>query len=100
VDEDMVGSLASVLSGVARFETKVLLLRTSTGGNYKISVRRPPHVDSSINLGGIIKELADQHDGNGGGHEAAAGCKIPTSKLKVFLRIFNKRLQNNNEDNG
>tara|TARA_B100001971_G_scaffold191460_1_gene194981 strand:- start:389 stop:1810 length:1422 start_codon:yes stop_codon:yes gene_type:complete len=99
VDEDMVGSLASVLSGVARFETKVLLVRTTTVGHYKISLRRPPQVDYSINLGIIVKELADQYGGNGGGHEAAAGCKIPTSQLKVFLRILNKRLQNNNENN-
>ena len=100
VDEDMVGSLASVLSGVAKFETKVLLVRTTTTGNYKISLRRPSQVDYSINLGIIVKELVDQFNGNGGGHEAAVGCKIPTSKLKVFLQILNKRLQNNIENNG
>jgi nanoRNase/pAp phosphatase (c-di-AMP/oligoRNAs hydrolase) len=54
----------------------------------------------SINLGVIVKELVDQFDGDGGGHEAAVGCKIPTSNLKVFLQILNKRIQNNIENNG
>tara|TARA_B100001971_G_scaffold77928_1_gene71795 strand:- start:18 stop:1439 length:1422 start_codon:yes stop_codon:yes gene_type:complete len=100
VDEEMLGSLASVLGGVARFEMKILLVRTTTGDHCKFSLRRPPQTDASINLGLIVKELADQYSGNGGGHEAAAGCKIPTSKLKVFLRTLNRRLQNNNENNG
>ncbi len=86
VDEEMLGSLASVLGGVARFEMKILLVRTTTGDHCKFSLRRPPQTDASINLGLIVKELADQYSGNGGGHEAAAGCKIPTSKLKQIKK--------------
>jgi len=100
VDEEMLGSLASVLSGIPRFELKILLVRTTTVGHYKFSLRRPPQAGVSINLGITVKEIADQYGGNGGGHEAAAGCKIPTARLKVFLRTLNKRLQNNNENNG
>ena len=100
VNEEMLGSLASVLSGIPRFELKILLVRTTTVGHYKFSLRRPPQAGVSINLGITVKEIADQYGGNGGGHEAAAGCKIPTARLKVFLRTLNKRLQNNNENNG
>ncbi len=93
VDEDLLGSLTSILSGVAKFETKVLLARTATAGHYKFSLRRPPGVDSSLNLGLIIQELSPVYGGAGGGHEAAAGCKIPMSQLKVFLKALDGRLQ-------
>lgn len=100
VDEDMLGSLTSILSGIARFETKVLLARTTTAGHYKLSLRRPPQSDSSINLSLILQELSSLHGGSGGGHEAAAGGKIPTSQLKAFLRALNKRLQKKDEGKG
>ncbi len=97
VDEDMLGSLTSILSGVARFETKVLLARTTTAGHYKFSLRCPPKVDCPINLGLLAQEVGGLHGGSGGGHEAAAGGKIPTSQLKAFLRVLNKRLQKKDE---
>jgi single-stranded-DNA-specific exonuclease len=97
VDEDMLGSLTSIISGIARFETKVLLSRTTTSGYYKLSLRRPPRSDSNINLGLLIHELCKVRGGSGGGHEAAAGGKIPTAQLKVFLRDLNRRLLKDNE---
>ena len=98
VDEDMLGSLTSVLSGVSRFETKILLARTTTDGHYKISLRRSPKTDTMINLGLIVQELANLYGGTGGGHEAAAECNIPISHLKNFLKDLTIRLQNKNEN--
>jgi RecJ-like exonuclease len=100
VDEDILGSLTSILSGVDRFETKTFLARTTSAGSYKISLRRPPKADSSINLGAIVHELSQIHGGTGGGHEAAAGSKIPTSKLKSYLSDLNKRLRPRDENSG
>jgi len=94
VDEDMLGSLTSILSGVARFEKKVLLARTTTAsGHYRLSLRRPPRADSNVNLGVLVQELCEANGGTGGGHEGAAGGKIPTANLKAFLRDLSKSLQ-------
>jgi RecJ-like exonuclease len=95
VDEDIVGALASILSGLLKFNTKVLLVRTAMNDHHKISVRRPSKI-KGVNLGLLIKELVELHGGTGGGHEAAAGCKIPSLKLKQFLTDLNKKLQMKN----
>ncbi len=97
VDEDILGSLASIMIGITRFEKKILLARTTIAGFYKLSLRRPPQVNSSINLGLIVQELCELHEGSGGGHEAAAGGKIPTSQLKEFLEALDKRMQRKDE---
>ena len=98
VDEDMLGSLTSVMSEITRFESKILLIRTTIIGNYKMSLRRSPKVNTKDKLGAIIHEVANLYDGTGGGHESAADCKIPTSQLKIFLKTLNKRLNSKNEN--
>jgi len=101
VDEDLLGSLTSILSGVAKFETKVFIARTiSETGDYKLSLRRPPLADQSVNLGLIVQEVSGKCGGSGGGHEAAAGAKVPASQLKMFLRLLDKRLQKRDEGEG
>lgn len=98
VDEDMLGSLTSVMSEITRFESKILLIRTTIIGNYKMSLRRSPKVNTKDELGAIIHEVANLYDGTGGGHESAADCKIPTSQIKIFLKTLNKRLNSKNEN--
>lgn len=98
VDEDMLGPLTSVFSEIARFNSKILLIRTTIVGNYKISLRRSPKVNMKDNLGIIVHELADLYGGTGGGHESAAYCKIPTSQLKIFLKTLDKRLNSKIEN--
>ena len=92
IDEDMLGSICSILSGVSRFEKKVFIARTSVQGYYKFSLRKPPHLESSVNLGLVAQEICSSYGGSGGGHETAAGCKIPTSHLKPFLKTLDNSL--------
>jgi len=92
IDEDMVGSICSILSGLSRFEKKIFLVRTSVQDHYKFSLRKPPHLESSVNLGLIVHEVCSSYGGSGGGHEAAAGCKILTSHLKAFLKTLDNSL--------
>jgi len=40
-----------------------------------------------------VQELCEANGGTGGGHEGAAGGKIPTANLKAFLRDLSKSLQ-------
>jgi len=98
VDEDIQGFLASILTGITKFENKVLLLRTTIIDYYIFSIRKSHKNNTSNNLGLIIHELADIYGGTGGGHEDSADCKIPSSQLKNFLLTLDKRLNNNIEN--
>jgi len=43
-------------------------------------------------LGKIVNILATDLGGSGGGHDKACGAVIPKSKIKTFLKEFNKKL--------
>lgn len=98
IDEDILGSLSSVLCGITKFEAKILLLRTTTIGHYIISIRKSHKVNTINNLGMIVKELADLYGGTSVGHGNTADCKIPTSHFKTFIKTLNERLNNKIEN--
>ncbi|VVB84829.1 DHHA1 domain protein [uncultured archaeon] len=49
---------------------------------YDLSIRRRDG-DSDLNL--ILRRVATEHDGTGGGHPFAGGARIPEKNLKPFL---------------
>ena len=93
VKEDMVGSLASVLTNVPNFEGKIVLVKTvNQDGQAKVSARKTDTYTYSVNLGLIMREAAIACDGQGGGHDAAAGAKITSSQFEKFLKIVGDKL--------
>ena len=60
-------------------------------GIYAVSVRGSK--DCKLHLGKIINTLATDLGGSGGGHDKACGAVIPKSKIKTFLKEFNKKLK-------
>jgi len=59
-------------------------------GIYAVSVRGSK--DCKLHLGKIVNTLATDLGGSGGGHDKACGAVIPKSKIKTFLKEFNKKL--------
>ena len=59
-------------------------------GIYAVSVRGSKNC--KLHLGRIINILATDLGGSGGGHNKACGAVIPKSKIKIFLKEFNKKL--------
>lgn len=93
VDEDMLGSLSSIVSSIPRFDGKVILLRTRTrDGEITFSARRTPSCSPHINLGAILGKASKLCNGVGGGHDVAAGARIPPDKLDDFLKMVDKDL--------
>ncbi|MFQ6011192.1 MAG: DHHA1 domain-containing protein [Nitrososphaerales archaeon] len=87
VDENMLGPLASILSGMDKFAKKVLIVRTSTEESVmKCSVRKGKGFDLNIELGPLFESISEQTGGSGGGHPAAAGARIPISRAEDFLQ--------------
>jgi RecJ-like exonuclease len=48
--------------------------------------------DSSLKLNRLAEKAAEHVDGSGGGHEGAAGAKIPFGRLEKFLEKLNKEI--------
>jgi len=84
--EDMLGAVSSLLSGSPSLSGRLLFVRTlAKDGTYKFSSRKCLGCTSQANLGLIMRHYAEELEGAGGGHSAAAGCRIPTAALEEFL---------------
>ncbi|MFL6345251.1 MAG: DHHA1 domain-containing protein, partial [Nitrososphaeraceae archaeon] len=59
------------------------LARDST---YKFSSRKCMGCRSESNLGLIMRHCSESAGGVGGGHVAAAGCRIPSVRLEYFMQ--------------
>ena len=86
LEEDMLGAVSSLLSGSPSLRGRLLFVRTLTkDGSYRFSSRKCLDCKSQANLGLIVRHCAQAFNGAGGGHLAAAGCRIPSSALDDFI---------------
>ncbi|MFB6115509.1 MAG: DHH family phosphoesterase, partial [Candidatus Nanohalobium sp.] len=49
-------------------------------------------VEDGFNLGEIIGEICEEVDGEGGGHNIAAGAKIPREEKDNFVESLEKKV--------
>lgn len=86
VAEDMLGAVSSLLSGSPTLAGRLVFVRSlAEDGTYKFSSRKSLGCESKANLGLVMRHCAEQARGTGGGHSAAAGCRIPSVELDSFL---------------
>jgi len=84
--EDMLGAVSSLLSGSPSLAGRLVFVRTlAKDGTYKFSSRKCLGCNSQANLGLIMRHCAEASKGTGGGHSAAAGCRIPSFVLEDFM---------------
>lgn len=87
LDEDMIGAVSSLLSGSPTFSGRLLFVRTLARDNtYKFSSRKCLGCKSELNLGLLMRHCSELVGGVGGGHVAAAGCRIPYTRLESFMQ--------------
>jgi single-stranded-DNA-specific exonuclease len=86
LEEAMLGAVSSLLSRSPSLRGRLLFVRTLTkDGTYKFSSRKCLDCKSQANLGMIMRQCSKALNGVGGGHSAAAGCRIPSSALEDFI---------------
>jgi single-stranded-DNA-specific exonuclease len=86
LEEAMLGAVSSLLSQSPSLRGRLLFVRTLTkDGIYKFSSRKCLDCKSQANLGMIMRQCSKALNGVGGGHSAAAGCRIPSSALEDFI---------------
>jgi single-stranded DNA-specific DHH superfamily exonuclease len=97
IPESIIGTISSILildraKGVDISKPIFGLAKRKDEEVYKVSGRAHEKiVNQGINLSEIIREACERSkiDSLGGGHPPAAGTKIPTEKLEVFLENCN-----------
>lgn len=93
VDEKLLGPVISILTSSPEFKTKVVVgTSTSQRSEVKVSSRVGDSFEGSVNLGAIMREAAEAVKGVGGGHEMAAGAKIPSSAVGAFSKAVEARV--------
>jgi RecJ-like exonuclease len=86
VAEDMLGAVSSLLSGSPTLAGRLVFVRSlAEDGTYRFSSRKGLGSSSKANLGLVMRHCSEQVKGTGGGHSAAAGCRIPSIALDEFL---------------
>ena len=93
IAEDMLGAVSSLLSGSPSLYGRLLFIRSKAkDGTYKFSSRKCLRCESHVNLGLLMRECASRFNGNGGGHDAAAGARVAGEKVEEFIACIKENV--------
>lgn len=88
VEDRLLGPVTSILTSSPEFKGSVVVAGTTSGDSeYKISSRVGDSYGGTVNLGQLMREAAEAVGGVGGGHNMAAGAKIPAAEAEAFFRF-------------
>ncbi len=84
VSEKMTGAVCQIISSYSRFRNKVVFVRTTTqDGDVKISARCGKE-RQDVDLGSMLRKIAKETSGVGGGLKNAAGLRFSIAKQQEF----------------
>jgi len=93
MDDKIIGAISSILSTSLPNPEKPLIAyaNVEAEGIAKFSARTIDIVtNKGVNLGNIMQAAAEKCQGNGGGHNIAAGAQVPLEKISSFISIVNE----------
>lgn len=87
IGEDFIGTVTTITMSNGVFSAPVVMgVAEAEKDKLKVSSRASRElVEDGLNLGEIVSELCEELDGEGGGHNIAAGAKIPENRKKQFI---------------
>ena len=94
IDEDFIGTVATISMSNGFFDTEVVMgVAQAEKDKVKVSSRaEKAAVENGLNLGEIIDQICEELDGEGGGHNVAAGAKIPQENKEDFIQRLNQEV--------
>ncbi len=96
VKDDFIGTVTTISMSNGFFTNVPVILgvaETEKGEKIKASCRATKDaVENGLNLGEIIEEICEQIDGEGGGHNVAAGAKFPIDKKQEFIEKITEKV--------
>jgi RecJ-like exonuclease len=97
ISEDFIGTVTTISMSNGFFSSPVVMgVAEAEKDKLKVSSRATKEVvEAGLNLGDIIGEICEEVDGEGGGHNIAAGAKIPGDQKSEFIDQLNTRIAEN-----
>ena len=91
IDEDFIGTVTTITMSNGFFDSPVVMgVAEAEKDKVKVSSRATKEVvEAGLNLGEVIGEICEELDGEGGGHNIAAGAKIPEENKQDFIEKLN-----------
>ncbi|MBC5792419.1 MAG: DHH family phosphoesterase [Nanohaloarchaea archaeon] len=88
VEDDFIGTVTTITMSNGFFSDVPVILGVAESEKDKIKASSRADkdaVENGLNLGEIIEEICEEIDGEGGGHNVAAGAKFPREKKEEFI---------------
>lgn len=96
IPETMTGTISSLLASSPKNAGKIIILRTNGEENtVKFSSRKSIGCKLDVNLSALMRFGAEKFNGQGGGHDAAAGARITKDSLDEFLNYIEDSVNGN-----
>lgn len=94
IEDDFIGTVATISMSNGFFEAPVVMgVAHAEKDKSKVSSRATKElVEQGLNLGEIIGEICEELDGEGGGHNVAAGAKIPRENKDEFIEMLEEEI--------
>lgn len=93
IKPEIVGTIAGMILGYCNWKKPVIGFTQTDSDGLKVSLRCSRLLSyDGIHFGNMIREIASQVGGSGGGHSMACGAYIPIEKKSEFLELFNDKL--------
>ncbi len=93
IKPEIVGTVTGMILGSCNWKKPIIGFTQTDEKGLKVSLRCSRLLAyDGIHFGNIIREVAGEVGGTGGGHSMACGAYIPIDKKSEFLELFNDKL--------
>jgi len=94
IEDDFIGTVTTISMSNGFFDSPVVMGAAHAGKDkIKVSSRATKEaVEAGLNLGEIIGEICEELNGEGGGHNVAAGAKIPRDNKEEFISSLKEKI--------
>lgn len=93
IKPEIVGTVTGMILGYCNWKKPIIGFTQTDNDGIKVSLRCSRLLSyEGIHFGNIIREVAGEVGGSGGGHAMACGAYIPLEKKSEFLDRFNESL--------
>ncbi|MBQ6100008.1 MAG: DHH family phosphoesterase [Methanobrevibacter sp.] len=93
IKPEIVGTVTGMILGYCNWKKPIIGFTQTDETGLKVSLRCSRLLSyDGIHFGNIIREIASEVGGSGGGHAMACGAYIPLEKKSEFLELFNNEL--------
>ncbi|MFB6115656.1 MAG: DHHA1 domain-containing protein [Candidatus Nanohalobium sp.] len=95
ISDDFIGTVTTITMSNGHFDAPVVMgIAEAEKDKMKVSSRATKEVvEEGLNLGDIVSDICEEVDGEGGGHNIAAGAKIPEDEKQNFIDLLDSKIE-------